>query len=246
MLSDEASKNKFGRLKGPPINASILTVVAFVEKYLVEFSYRYTGSTITNEKGLTQELCILLNFYVRKEAYPFWFEKEYMEETGRGNSPQVDIGVISSQTGGITIDSKCYSNKETFFSMEAKRLCNLSKAREKEYLVGRIEKGRYIECGGIERFKNEIHGRGLKYGAVIGYVQEYDFSYWLNTVNSWIDDLVDGTIATSTIWSGKDKLSGEYIRPSTAKFKSEHLRKTGSIIFLFHLWVNLVKKKDFL
>lgn len=246
MLSDEASKNRFGRLKGPQINASIMAVVAFVEKYLVEFSYRYAGSTIANEKGLTQELCILLNFYVRKGAYPFWFEKEYMEETERGDSPQVDIGVISSQPVGISIDSKCYSSRETFFSMEAKRLCKLSKAREKEYLIGRKEKGRYIECGGIERFKNEIHGRGLKYGAIIGYVQEYNFDHWHNRINSWIDALIAGTIDTSTKWMEKDKLSEEYKRPAIAKFMSENSRKTGSIIFLFHLWVNLVKKEGFL
>ncbi len=246
MLSDEASKNRFGRLKGPQINASILAVVAFVEKYLVEFSSQYSGSSITSEKVLTQKLSIILNFYIQKEGFPFWFEREYIEKPERGDSPQVDMGIISSLEGGILIGSKCYSNRETFFSMEAKRLCKLSKTREKEYLVGRMEKEKYKECGGVERFKNEIHGRGLEYGAIIGYVQEYNFSYWHNTINSWIGALIAGTIDTSTKWTEKDKLSEEYKRPAIAKFMSENSRKTGSIIFLFHLWVNLVKKEGFL
>jgi len=53
--------NAIGSFTGPAPNSSIVMVVDFIEKYLKEFSKQYTGSPITNEKVLTQELCILLS-----------------------------------------------------------------------------------------------------------------------------------------------------------------------------------------
>lgn len=243
MLSDEITKDIHEQLEGPSFDAAVLAVVTFVEKYLIEFSNRFAGSTIINEKGLTQELCAILNHAAWREGYFFWFEKEFMEDPEKGNSPQVDIGVINHLEDEISIDSRYRGSRKSFFSMEAKRLGKMPKARECEYLVGRREKGKYLECGGVERFKNEIHGKGLKYAAIIGYVQAYDFDYWHKTINSRIDALIAGTIATSTTWNEKDKLLEEYKRSLTAKFKSENSRKTGSII-LIHLWVNLVKITD--
>lgn len=243
MLLDEITKKPQEPLEGPSFDVAVPAVVTFVEKYLIEFSNRFAGSTIINEKGLTQELCIILNHAAWKEGYFFWFEKEFMEDSKKGNSPQVDIGVISHLENGISINSRYRGSRRPFFSIEAKRLGKLAKAREKEYLVGRVEKGKYKECGGVERFKNEIHGRGLKYCGIIGYVQEYDFNHWHHTINSWIDALIAGAITTTAKWTGKDKLLEEYKRPETAKFKSENARKTGSII-LIHLWVNLVKITD--
>lgn len=229
----DGKKAAFGRLKDLPSNTSVLEVVLFLERHLEGFPHRESISSISNEKGLTQELCILLHEHAKKEHFPFIFEKEYMENPQKGNSPQVDIGVLN-------IDSKCYGNRKSFFSIEAKRLGKMPKAREYEYLVGRMEKGKYKECGGVERFKSEIHGKGLKYAAIIGYVQAQNFDYWHRTINSRIDALIAGTIATSAAWDEKDKLLEEYKRPLTAKFISENSRKTGGII-LIHLWVNLVK-----
>lgn len=240
MLVDDERKSFWGHLKGPAAGASILIVVAVLEEQLVEFSHKYAGSAITNEKGLNQELCIMLNSYVTRKGYPFWFEKDYMEEPGKGDSPQPDFGVISNLPDPAVINSKCYSNGKSFFSAEAKRLDTISRQREKEYLVGRAEKGKFIECGGVERFKKEIHGKSLKYAAIIGYVQKYDFDYWHHTINAWINELVNGSIVSSVKWSVNDRLVEEYKRTNTAKFRSENSRKKDSI-FLCHLWVNLVR-----
>lgn len=241
MLSDKLAENMFGELAGPTPGTSIMMVVTFVERHLTEFSRQYSESAITNEKGLTQELCVLLTIFAHRENCPFWFKDDYIEETERGDSSSVDMGVISKQEEGVIIGSKCFSNRETFFSMEAKRLCKITTAREKEYLIGRIEKGKYKECGGVERFKKEIHGKGLQYGAMIGYVQEYDFNYWHDSINSWVEELITGTNDKSITWTEKDKLSAIFKRSTTAKFKSENSREKGAI-FLFHLWVNLVKE----
>jgi hypothetical protein len=230
MLAERrVASDYFGHLVGLPVAHSINMVVIFVEEQLVIFSQQYSNSTVKNEKGLTQQLCLLLNRNARIQDYPFWFEKEYMEDVERGNSPQVDIAVI---------DSKYYNSPKAFFSMEAKRLDNITGKREKEYLVGRMEGDKYRDCGGVERFKKEIHGKGLRCGAMIGYVQAYHFDYWLGTINSWIDDLAAGKISSTVSWSEKDKLLEQGRTPETARFSSENSRK-NNVIHLVHLWVYL-------
>ncbi len=239
MLTNIHRKHIFGNLEGLAYETTVSKVVSFVEKYLIVFSNEFAGSLIVNEKGLTQMLCILLNKNARDGGYPFHFEKEFMEEVERGDSPQVDIGVVYYETETESIDTQYYSSRGAFFAMEAKRLDKISTTREKEYLIGRQEKDSYIHCGGVERFKNEIHGKGLRYACVIGYVQKYDFDYWHHSINSWIDSLIEGKILSSVKWSEKDKLVQEYKLSHTAKFKSENSRTSGSIL-LFHLWVNLI------
>ena len=206
MLSERAKKNTVGKLKGPTANHSILMVVAFVESHLETFAEKYAGTSITNEKGLTQKLCLLLNREARLGGQPFWFDKEHMEVPETGDSPTVDIGVITIFSGGVFIHTKWYSNEESYFAMEAKRLDVISGAREKEYLVGRWENNKYKNCGGVERFKRGIHGRGLHYSALIGYVQRFDFDYWYYTINSWIDGFITGDNPSNTLWSKDDKL----------------------------------------
>lgn len=218
---------------GPEANSAIMDVVTFVEKHLAQFSKQYTGSNIKNENGLNQELCKLLNAYARIECCFFIFDKESMEDVEKSNSPRVDFGVRV-----LPINSEFYNTQESFFAMEAKRLGQTKKTREKEYLIGREEDGKYKHCGGVERFKMAIHGKNLQFGAMIGYVQANDFHYWQRTIDGWIDELVVGKISSCSRWSEKDKLQLLNQTASTAKYRSENSRQNGSII-LFHLWVNL-------
>lgn len=220
-------------MEGPEANSAIMNVVTFVEKHLSQFAKKYAGSSIKNENGLNQGLCLLLNNYARIEYRSFFFEKEFMENVEKGNSPKVDFGVLV-----FSVNSEFYNIHESFFSMEAKRLCQTGKAREKEYLIGRVEAGTYKHCGGVERFKTAIHGKNLQYGAVIGYVQAYNFHYWERKIDGWIDELIVGKIFSCSYWSEKDKIQLLNQTASTAKYRSENSRKNGSII-LFHLWVNL-------
>jgi hypothetical protein len=162
-----------------------------------------------------------------------------MEAPERGDSPTVDIGVITHLSEGIFIHSKWYSNEESFFSMEAKRLDVISRAREKEYLVGRWENKKYKDCGGVERFKKGIHGKGLHYSALIGYVQKYGFDYWHRHINSWIDQFITGDNPINIQWSNDDKLVVVRKTAAIAKFLSKNSREGGTIN-LFHLWINLV------
>ncbi len=237
MLADTHKSMTSGKIEGPEIDAHIIAVVDFVERILITFSDKYADLDIKNEKGLTQKLVLILNSHALREYYSFWFDKEYMEIPERGDSPQVDIGTITTLEEGIVIDAKTYTD-ESFFSMEAKRLGNLGKKRSKEYLIGRYENEKYIHCGGVERFKQEKHGRNLEYGAIIGYVQEHDFTYWYGRINSWIDGLIQKNLYSPVPWLLKDKLKKDYIKSTTAKFISITSRK-NDFITLFHLWARL-------
>ncbi len=234
MLTESHKDIASGNLIIDEPDASILAVIKFVEKHLIDFSQRYKNSNIKNEKGLTQKLVILLNRYVNDKTL-FFFHVEYMENAERGRSAQVDIGTITRKES-ITIDTLTYSNDESFFSFEAKRLGDLEKKREKEYLIGRVEKEKYLNTGGVERFKQRIHGKNLKYGGIIGYVQKYDFDYWHNLINLWIENLIQKTIISKVCWTDYDKLKKEYIETLTAKFISLNSRD-NDFITLFHLWV---------
>jgi hypothetical protein len=237
MLADIHKYIASGKIIGPEIDASIITVVGCVEQVLIDFSDKYTNSEIKNEKGLTQKLIHMLTVHALRKYHPFYFEKEYMEIPERGDSPQVDIAAISTLEEGIVIYSKTYQG-ESFFSMEAKRLANLGSKRLMEYLIGGFEKAKYNNCGGVERFKQRIHGRNLDYGAIIGYVQENDFVYWYELINSWVEELINKKIPSPVNWLPKDKLQKKYIKSTTAKFISANSRQNDSIT-LFHLWARL-------
>lgn len=236
MLSDHPISIESGKLIGPEIDDPITAVVGCVERVLIEFSNKYKNSKTKNERGLTQELEIMLNLYALNKCHPFRFQKEYMEDPERGDSHTVDFGTLP--TNLIVIESKtCHENK-SFFSMEAKRLAKLGSNRLMEYLIGRLEKGKYKSCGGVERFKQGMHGRNLNYGAIIGYVQENDFVYWHDLINSWVKELINKKIPSLVNWMPKDKLEKEYIKSTTAKFISVNSRQDDTIT-LFHLWASL-------
>lgn len=237
MLADIHKSIASGKIIGPEIDASIITVVGCVERVLIYFSNKYANSEIKNEKGLTQKLIHMFAIHALHEYHPFRFEKEYMEIPERGDSPQVDIAAISTLEEGIVIGAKAYEG-EAFFSMEAKRLAKLGSNRLMEYLIGRSEKGKYNSCGGVERFKQGIHGRKLYYGAIIGYVQDFDFVHWHGQLNSWIKELINKKIFSPVNWILKDKLEKKYIKSTTAKFISVNSRR-NDFITLFHLWARL-------
>ncbi len=133
---------------------------------------------------------------------------------------------------GIIIAAKSYSNDEAFFHIEAKRLPTPKKQREREYVIG---KGN----GGIERFKKGKHGYGLKYSAMIGYIQKYDFKYWEKTINGWISNEIQSDKTSDLKWNKSENLVKTDCTEVIAELISEHWRINQNPIKLYHLWVTL-------
>ena len=247
MISDFAnSSSEYGKAKLPKENAPVLAVVKFIEDSLPEFIDEQLQNPIDNEDGLTQRL--LNHLYFRLSGgYPFYFDKENMEDESKGNSPTVDFAAYTRER--IVVKTRFYSRKSRFFAVEAKRL-GLSGQREKEYLIGQWEddaKNKYRESGGVERFKKHIHGKNLLCSGIIGYVQKQDFNYWHSQINSWIDEFIQNPKEASVPWSKDDKLISE--APShqrVAKHTSTNSRVDAANnmtqiepIILYHLWIDL-------
>jgi len=222
-----------GSLSGPDtpeLDKSLTTLIIFIEENLIVFSKAIAATGIQNEKGLTQALVEILSPNAIKGFYPFWFEKEYMENSKRGDSPSVDIGTLRLEDDDRIINSKISGNK-SFFSIEAKRLPTPGSKREKEYVIGSKNNG------GIERFKTGRHGSRLKYSGMIGFVQKNDFKYWNRKINEWIIELTRKNRGSNIKWHESEILIPKQFKQTTAQLVSKHERKNKSNIVLCHLWV---------
>lgn len=127
--------------------------------------------------------------------------------------------------------------EDPFYLLEAKRLPTPGTGREREYVVGDGSK----QSGGIERFKENLHGDGLLYAGMIAYIQKDRKPSWLENVNQWITDLTTHppTNARST-WSQNDVLRQETTAtPIVREFPSKHHRAHGGPLQLRHFWLYL-------
>ena len=223
------------KFEGPSKRISIKKVFSFVEKCLPAFKIKY--STLEPEDGLTQELVYILDNESREKLPLCGFSAEHMEDTTKGNSRRDDIGIRAIK--GTTIQTTYYPDNKPFIAIEAKRLnSKITKVRQKEYVVGRYDKKKYIESGGIERFKKEIHGRGLVYVGMIGYVQTGDFDTWLTKINNWIKEEIKAPTSNDLIWEEKDQLKSDKESKLFNTYLSQHQCKTKDIS-MYHIWINL-------
>jgi hypothetical protein len=217
-------------------DSSIKVVISYIREQIELFAQAHVGLTSLNEKGLNQKLCIFLNRSLG--GLPFYFHPEFMENPESGLSPQVDIGIISTDEK-IEISDRQYNEDDSFFSLEAKRLPAPGGKRKKEYVIGED-----TSCGGMERFKKGIHGGKLKYAGLIGFIQENRFDYWITIINSWIDELASND--EEGLWTKKDILTtiNYEIGKRSSELFSDNKRiirgKHHENIQLFHFWVDLV------
>jgi len=230
-----------GRAKTEQPNQPVLVVLDYVEKWIPFFIKESKKKKIQNEKGLTQRLVRILATNLN-DTYPFTFDKEGMEDETTGKSSAVDIDVLTKEI--ISVSTKIFNKGERYFAFEAKLLGNTESRREKEYIIGHLNsEGKYITCGGIERFKKSIHGNGLDQCGMIGYMLNKNFELWYQQINTWIDEFIKSNPDSSINWSNEDKLSSQSGSLLMARYISTNSRmKSGYIINpikLYHLWINL-------
>lgn len=137
----------------------------------------------------------------------------------------------NAQKGSSVIDIGVYHGADLIFTIEAKLLPtpkgNSKNLRdEHEYVYG--------EGAGIQRFKDGNHGRDnldniLPENALIGFLKENDFDFWLQKINQWIRDAK---------WGESEILEKIYFK-STGKLKSKHSRSDKSDLLLHHFWIKV-------
>lgn len=235
MLCNQPNDNIEQQFNGLEKSQAIKKVFNFIEECLLEFKNKY--SLFKPEDGLTQELVYILDNESREKLPLCGFSTEHMEDTTKGNSRRDDIGIRAIK--GTTIHTTFYPNNKPFIAIEAKRLdSKIVKKRKKEYVVGRYDDEKYIESGGIERFKKEIHGSGLVYVGMIGYMQTDEFDSWLEKVNQYIDEEINSSTSIKLIWKEKDKLILDKKNQLFSTYISEHKCKSKEIS-MYHIWINL-------
>jgi hypothetical protein len=122
------------------------------------------------------------------------------------------------------------SSSEYLFYLEGKRLPARDKKHEREYVCGKL--------GGIQRFKENKHGKNLPSSAMVGYVQKETFNVWQDKINNWIDDLIE---SEDSLWNDSDKIV--IFNNRNDKFSSKHNRIDGNEpIILYHYWIDLTEE----
>ena len=172
MQSDNILKNKNKSVKSEfSANGKIISLLNFLELYLLDFPENYTRNKEDSEWDLNQALFCFLDIYSRNFAFQFVPEYLYKNKS----KPDFGINEVKSVEPGIYISDQTAKH---FFDIECKRLCDITKSIQ--YVSGKT--------GGIQRFKENKHGVDLPYSAMIGYIEIEDFNFWHNKVNSWISD----------------------------------------------------------
>ncbi|MGZ8243644.1 hypothetical protein [Methylomagnum sp.] len=221
-----------GNLLGPAPGTQFHKVVRHLKVALVDFASSSMKKGIKNEPALNLNLAKSIGQVFYREDLPYMVLPEVMENENLGTSPRPDIGIYL-----FTSDEP---EKITVF--EGKRLSSngLPNKRHREYVCGHEENGKYVDCGGIERFKLSIHGRDFSYAGMIGYVQDGEFDVWLARVNQWICELsCKPTRAICPEWSEEEQLTLVGNEHEIMQSKSVVYR-TDDQIHLTHLWVNLI------
>lgn len=208
-------------------------LLTFLKTYLPSFIQERKVSSTQSENDLTEELYKHLTrkrkFNSEEIEYPFEFqpEKGQKNKKKKGHSKRTDIAARIN-----TINF----NMEVIYCLEAKKLPTGTSGskREKEYLFGRMENGKYLSKGGIERFKNEEHGLDddgnlLEQNGVIAYVTEFDFDYWFRQINSWIE---------YSEWDNKECLISEGF-DKIGYLNSKHITRSGRNLYLNHFWIKV-------
>ncbi|HLO56602.1 MAG TPA: hypothetical protein VK169_20060 [Saprospiraceae bacterium] len=197
-------------------------LIVFLEETLFKFQEHFKGKVNEPEEDLNEQLGKTLNHFSKSQ--PFIFQPEARQ----GNGRKVDIGVF-----------KHFADTTPFFTIEAKRLStSIPNNREKEYVLG-SDPNKFT--GGIERFKQNVHGVKLDHSALIGYVQDKDGNHWFNVVNCWIQELIDNNVKSPLQWISNDLLINTcgFKDLRYAKFTSESEKIDKTKINLNHYFVNL-------
>ncbi|MEZ4801139.1 MAG: hypothetical protein R2797_00085 [Gelidibacter sp.] len=187
--------------------------------------YGLKRSELTQEDDITTVIRRFLSDL--KSVFDFEFQTKDPEKNGGS-----DIGVLKKFTKPRHIPL-CY--------IEAKILptpISSSSRQETEYVCYRDSK----KQGGIERFKTGMHGRQKAASIMLAYVKTEGFTFWLNKVNSWINEEIKVSSNPTIIWHNRDLLIPEieFNQENIAKYNSIHSRITPlSIMHITHYWLNL-------
>jgi len=230
-------------------------IESFLGKHLplcVEHLPVYADGSVKRkgEKILAANLCKRLQAfaYDEKVLFTFFNEDPDIQKKNRTN----DMSIIPFVgTAYLKVGAYYYDCEDQLYIIEVKRLPAPSRVgqgdRSREYVVSdwdnRSSPTKH-RTGGIERFKEGLHGGAFLRSAMVGFVQSKTPDFWLTEVNLWITDLVSNAISSHKASWGKDdfllQVTDTSVTAGLTEFKSKHLRSNGQDhISLRHYWLML-------
>jgi hypothetical protein len=237
MLAENPHQVHSGRLAKDihlPATAK-LELMAFIAGELPHWRDHPDRPDKENETGLTEFLCDHLNGAANHSTG--WSHVQFRTETGDEAKGGRKIDFALKPRGcALVIEGRRHSQFEALFPIECKRLPTpKGKDRdEREYVFTKES-----TTGGVQRFKFGHHGSTHDFAAMIGYVQERDFTHWLNEINGWIRSLAN---EADSAWSEADLLekANDESTEDVCALHSCHSRPFGlALCRLRHLWIRM-------
>jgi len=189
------------------------------------------------EDELSDALCLYLDVSARDSLS----QVSFINQQRQGNRHSADMGIRPGSINGINIGSRYCHRDEPLAVIEAKRLPTPGTGRHREYVIG--DSG--SKSGGIERFKEQLHGKGMPKAYMFGYIQEkLNEGSWINQVNNWISEVSSNVVpGMHAPWSDADHLqeNNHLTNDRLQVLTSEHVRIDQSSIALWHGWIDLCK-----
>ena len=203
----------------------------FLELHLPDFTDEFAVDSSINENDITELLYMHLTkrkrFNKEDVEYPFDFqpEKSQKNRKAKGHPKRVDMAA------NLLVADR---DLQVIFTIEAKKLPTDKEdgVREKEYVSHTNSKLK--PAGGIQRYKEELHGiddKGdlLPRNGIIAYTSEKCHSDWLDKVNVWIDECS---------WGEQERLVKKYYS-KVSKFTSTHETISRRKVSLEHFWIEI-------
>lgn len=203
-----------------------------------------------SEKTLAVSLCKRLKAlaYDKEVLFTFFNEDPDIQKQGRVDDMSVTPSVGMAH---LKVGAHYYSCEDQLYIIEAKRLPAPTRVgqadRSREYVVSDWDchnSPTKRRTGGIERFKEGLHGGAFVRSAMVAFIQHGTPDSWFVNVNSWIDELVARPIPCHKAGWNKDDLllqaSSHSAGNGLSEFESKHLRANGANpLRLRHYWLML-------
>lgn len=222
MLAEDYLYHEYGDIS-TSINkgTTVALIVRIIKKASPHFKKARMNNQIKeslNENELTQIFVEQVDTQIRKARLPFGVKNQY-SDIFYGTRGIPDFYFHRLDEGKTSI---------ALFIVESKRLpAPPPKKREKEYVIGPNHNG------GIERFKNGSHGKGLTECGMLGFVEQQNFNFWHVTINNWIDVLAKA----DKEWSLLELLKLIESKSNYCHLISLVKRRSADKLKLHHLWI---------
>ena len=214
---------------------SFMTLLKFIAQELPRWRDDPRRPARTAENRLTAQLCAHMNSASRLS--PGWDFLQFRTEEPDETRELRRIDLVTAPRGiTIIIEGREYSHYKFLFPIECKRLPTPAGARRdaREYLYSR-----FSSAGGVQRFKEGLHGAAHSFGAMIAYIQKKSIRSWLSTTRSWLEGLI---AERTSNWEQADELHVVEMndQQKTAQLSSSHNRINDlPPIELHHLWIEM-------